>query len=155
MSGLAERLRSDMEAQGRLVAEEQERAARQRAEVRSGQVERLRAALDQLSDEDVAAVHSSGGADLLTDALAPIIAARGERRSIVAQAETARQMVPVLRSEIAALEKDLRKVERDRSLDNDEWERGRRRSAIVTELEAKKERLQMHQEDARRAEQLG
>jgi GNAT superfamily N-acetyltransferase len=92
-------------------AGEQQRAAQhRRAEIHAGRVERLRAALQQLPDDDLFALSSSSAPDLVTDALAPIVVARGEPKGIIAQAEHAKAMLPVVQAELKQMENDLKSV---------------------------------------------
>jgi hypothetical protein len=130
-------------------AEMIEQAAARRAERRQELVGRLRQALEALEDDDL--ILLGRDADLLHEALAPMLAARGERRSILASAERARQLKPVVEGEIAGFEAELAELRRAEPDDGNA--RARRESAFA-EISVRRRVLEELEADLRRAKAL-
>ncbi len=124
---LAERMRQEMEQEQRAFNEQAQRAAEQQAQARADRVERMRKALSSLDDDlvETLARGGSAGSDLLAEALVPIQAERGERRSAVSALKFAQERLPTVEAEIKELERQLKLVDKDASADD--WTKGRGR----------------------------
>lgn len=136
------------------ISEQHEREQRQRQEFRAGRVARIRRLLEQLSDDDLQALTSSGGADLLVDAAQPIIVRRGEQQGIVRAAETAASMRPLVLADRRTLEKELRTIERDPALADDPFFRDQRRSAVLQAIKEMDERVAGYDREIEAAKQV-
>jgi hypothetical protein len=127
----------------------QESAAARRAERRQELVGRLRQALEPLDDQLLQLLDQDH--DLLAEALAPMLAARGERRSILRSGQEAREMLPVLERELKHYEAELEAL---RGADPDDGAARQRREAAWSEAEGRRQAIAMREEDLRRAEAL-
>jgi hypothetical protein len=147
-------MRTEMIEEQRRFDEQARLAAEAQLRAHTDRLERLRSALVQLDDDLIELLSFGGPAaqDLVTDALAPIIAKRAERRSVLAAAETAAERLPAAKGEIKRLERELESLRKDP--DVHEWVKGQRGAHIDQELATLRERVEMFEAEVAAARKL-
>jgi hypothetical protein len=148
---LTERMRVEAAEEALRARRQQESAAARRAERRQELVGRLREALERLDDQLLQLLDRDSNRDLLLEALQPLLAARGERRSILASAERARQLKPVVEGEIAGFEAELAELRR---AEPDDGNARARREAAYAEISVRRRVLEELEADLARARAL-